>query len=489
MMSTISSIPTFAVLGEPNDGKTTVVATLAEVDSAKIHPDPGTTKKCRDFPVKFDNEVVVQFVDTPGFEYPLEALEWFEAHEHDSGSLAEKFCAEHADSKQFEKECELLKPLAAGAAVIYVVDGSQPVRQTDRAQMEILRLVTPSDRPRVAVINSKRDDTAHIQEWNSALSKAFNIVREFNAHSATFAKRLDLLRKIRGVIQKWEPTLDACIAAFQDDWEKRIDKSADAICELLMRCLSCSKSEPLSAGESKKETSQRVEQGLKDAIRKEEERFRKKVGEYFRHTRTSGPAHDSLLVGDLFSKEVVSFFGLSKHLLALASASICAALAAFGDAAMGGASLGAFAAGGFVVGGAAGYWGANKLVSIEVPSRLRRFLPGRMKEHGRCVVARPSPLSNLPWVLLGRSIEFFHWASTWAHGRTDEPAKSNHLEENSAPWHVKNWSKEQRSAAQDFIALASSRKKKNPEAIERAMRRVLSVILKEMTGFRREPKP
>ena len=38
-------IPKFAIIGEPNEGKSTLVATLAEDDKAKISPIAGTTTR------------------------------------------------------------------------------------------------------------------------------------------------------------------------------------------------------------------------------------------------------------------------------------------------------------------------------------------------------------------------------------------------------------------------------------------------------------
>jgi GTP-binding protein EngB required for normal cell division len=62
--------PVFAVLGHPNEGKSSVVSTLAEDDSVKISPTPGETRTCREYPVIIDGRTVIRFVDTPGFQNP-----------------------------------------------------------------------------------------------------------------------------------------------------------------------------------------------------------------------------------------------------------------------------------------------------------------------------------------------------------------------------------------------------------------------------------
>jgi hypothetical protein len=79
------------------------------------------------------------------------------------------FIEAHRDDPAFRDDCELLGPVAAGAGVIFVVDGSRPLRHVDRAEMEILRL---SGAPRMAVINCKEEEAAI---WSSgrANSQAF----------------------------------------------------------------------------------------------------------------------------------------------------------------------------------------------------------------------------------------------------------------------------------------------------------------------------
>ena len=76
-----ASVLTFAVVGHPNEGKSSVVSTLTEDDSVRITPIPGETVVCRTFPVIIDGREIVRFVDTPGFQSPKATLAWFREHE------------------------------------------------------------------------------------------------------------------------------------------------------------------------------------------------------------------------------------------------------------------------------------------------------------------------------------------------------------------------------------------------------------------------
>ena len=51
-----------AIIGHPNEGKSSVLSTLAEDDSVRISPYPGETTVCRSFPVMIDNHEIIRFV-------------------------------------------------------------------------------------------------------------------------------------------------------------------------------------------------------------------------------------------------------------------------------------------------------------------------------------------------------------------------------------------------------------------------------------------
>lgn len=80
-MTGAAPVLTFAIVGHPNEGKSSVVSTLTEDDSVRITPIPGETTVCRTFPVVIDGIEIIRFVDTPGFQSPKAALAWLREHE------------------------------------------------------------------------------------------------------------------------------------------------------------------------------------------------------------------------------------------------------------------------------------------------------------------------------------------------------------------------------------------------------------------------
>src|SRR4030095_1532844 len=191
----VSAAPAFAVVGRPNRGKSSIVSTLAQDDSVRIAPEPGTTTQCRAYPMRVDGEVQYVLVDTPGFQRARRAFDWMRARETHAGAhraVVEAFVAEHRGTGRFPDECELLGPVLAGAGILYVVDGARPYGPDFEAEMEILRW---TGQPSMALINPIGGD-GHVEEWRAALSQYFKIVRVFDAHAATVAARLQLLGRL-----------------------------------------------------------------------------------------------------------------------------------------------------------------------------------------------------------------------------------------------------------------------------------------------------
>ncbi|MBU0908275.1 MAG: DUF3482 domain-containing protein, partial [Proteobacteria bacterium] len=229
------TVPEFAIVGHPNEGKSSVLSTLAEDDSVRISPTPGETMVCQTFPVIIDGREIIRFVDTPGFQHPREILHQLQGLQADTDNIITAYRKKNADNTEFRQDMELLLPLTQGAGIIYVVDGSRPVRSVDRAEMEILRL---TGLPRMAILNSKDPDTDYLEQWKEEFRKTFNVFRVFNAHRATYAERIALLESLKHIDQDWQASLDTVISAFKKDWGQRNLSCAGIITDMLAECLS-----------------------------------------------------------------------------------------------------------------------------------------------------------------------------------------------------------------------------------------------------------
>src|SRR5690606_20258543 len=103
------NLPRFAIVGHPNKGKSSIVATLAEDEGVGISPRPGTTTRATVYPMRLDGQGLYELIDTPGFQRAREVLVWLESREGGAGTRAETvraFLDEHRDDPRFRDECE-----------------------------------------------------------------------------------------------------------------------------------------------------------------------------------------------------------------------------------------------------------------------------------------------------------------------------------------------------------------------------------------------
>lgn len=401
------AIPTLAIMGHPNAGKSSVVATLTENDRIAIDKRAGTTLTSDEYPVIIDGQRIMVFIDTPGFQNPSAILEWFQAH-CDERDLASAFCAAHDDDPDFSHDCALLAPVAQGAGIVLVVDGSKRIKEKDRIEMELLRLTA---RPRMAILNNLNAVDTHMPAWQAALNKSFNAVREFNAHRATYAERIALLSALKTIDQRWEPMLNETIRAFEGDWARRIEQTIGSTVDLLRDALTYRVSKVMRVGDINSEADRAVirealTEAFQNGLRGLEVRAQDEIRGHFKHHVWNLPP-DSLLRKDLFSDEVEQALGLRHGQVILASAGAGAATGLGIDLAFGGMSLGIATAIGAASGGVLGALSSMALAKIDIQRTLgvERFSMG--------------PVSNprFPFVLLDRIILYCARAMNWAHGR------------------------------------------------------------------------
>ncbi len=412
-----SHIPSFCVVGQSNQGKTTLLATLTEDDRLGISNMPGTTTAATDYPVKVGDEIIMVFWDTPGFENSADAHQWFQEHADRSQNPSAEFIGAFRDQHEFRKECEIFKPISEGAAVIFVVDLSQRVRETDRQQIAILR---QCGSPRLAVTFSKDGKDRNLEKWTRLLTRDFNIRIPFNAHTATISDRFRLLERIQTLIPEWEGTMDKAIRALKKDQERKRSEAVSHLLSMLQRILKLRKSKTLNADHDRKEIHVKLEQEIRNAVLDEEVRFRKKTRETFGHSDEHWTM-PKILSNDVFSKEVRKVLGLTKTQLTMVGATIGGIIGGFFDAHVGGASWGLGAAIGAAVVGATANLGADRVALITFPGfGLGPFKLSSKRLGGVNATAQVHPKSALFGVLIDRGLLYIEQAINRPHGLTDD---------------------------------------------------------------------
>ncbi len=404
------SLPRFAIVGHPNKGKSSIVATLAEDHTVAISQNPGTTQAARSYPMRLDGVTLYELFDTPGFQRAREVLAWLHAHDRGAGARADvvrEFAAAHRNDERFHDECELLKPILDGAGILYVVDGSRPYGPEYEAEMEVLRW---TGRPRMALINliAKGD---HVDEWRAALSQYFSIVRVFDAMHADFSRRIELLRAFGAIDETWAPRLNQAADALTQERVKRKERAATEIADLLIAVLTATESASLPNDQPDPTIEETARTRLRKTVRNREHAARRSVQEIYHHDGLDAEEADaSLLAEDLFSQRSFSMFGLSSTQLAMTGAASGAVAGGLVDAMLGGASLFLGAGIGALVGAAGVLVGSDRLAKIQV---LGQPLGGFELRLG------PITDPNFPWVMLGRALMHARLIAERNHARRE----------------------------------------------------------------------
>ncbi|MBB5321826.1 GTPase/DUF3482 domain-containing protein [Marinobacter oulmenensis] len=401
----MSRAPVFAVVGHPNKGKSSVVATLSQNDAIAIALEPGTTHQHQDYPLTVDGEVLYTLVDTPGFQRPRRVLDWLRAHSvsaSDRPQTVRAFVNEHRHDSRFTDECELLEPIIDGAGIIYVVDGSVPYSDEHEAEMTILRW---TGRPNLALINSIGPDD-HSDTWQAALGQFFQVVRRFDAVRAPFEQHLGLLKAFGQLEPGWEAPLAKATHHLEQQRENRRHQAARLIAGAIEDMMTWRETRTLTPAMAAGTSDQGLANQLRDRWfkhqRQREQALRTDIEHLYQHWRLERREQDLEWQGDrdLFSEDTRKAWAVSRGYLATAGFGAGAVSGAGIDALTLGSSFGTGALLGGLVGAAGSYLYGDRLA-------LAALNIGPLKNGIKTASFGPAQDSQFGYVVLGRAVD--HW--------------------------------------------------------------------------------
>jgi hypothetical protein len=280
-----------------------------------------------------------------------------------------------------------------GAGILYVVDGSRPFGEDYEAEMEILRW---TGQPSMALINMI-GSSDHSEEWSNALGQYFRIVRVFNALTADFDKRVQLLLAFGQLREAWREPLQRAVQLLEEEQGRRRKLAARLIAESLSQMISLTRRRRLTgAADRSTEIRTSLQQEYKQALIALESQCRSDVEQVYSHRHLE--RHEALvqlLDEDLFATQTWSLFGLTREQLVGTGAVGGAAAGGVVDVVTGGHSLLLGAGIGGLIGAVSAWFTADRVADIRVLG-----LPLGGKE--LCV--GPMRNINFPYVVLGRAL-------------------------------------------------------------------------------------
>lgn len=458
-------VPTFAVIGAVNHGKSSVVSTLSEDDSIRVSSMPGETVDAKRFRLR-DSLV---FYDTPGFQNARKTLAEVtkEPPSEDPLQRFRNFVDCHRSDLQFDAECRLLEPVLAGAGIIYVVDGSLPLTDLHRREMELIRL---TGAPRLAVVNCTSEQPQHVQTWLAALAQTFNAVREFNAHRARFEDRKDLLEALANIERSWKPKLQEAINALETERSGRMDDAANLCMRLIAQCLTYSirRKEKDATEDNQTSAAEALVAKFKADLAGMESAAHDKIIALYRHHLIHAPSEDQLrFEHELFSERTWSLFGLDSKQLVVSGAVAGATVGGSLDVVTAGHTLLLGSVVGAAIGGASAYLLGRKQPNVGGPL---------LRLSNRERVVGPIKDLNFPWILLDRALCTLVVAASRTHARRDKEQVET---DTMLPWLnerellVTHWPADDRKRCEKVFAMLRKKGEQTPVA-EMA---VLSMIL------------
>lgn len=402
------SSPIFAVVGHPNQGKSSVVSTLVQDDHIAISPVSGTTREAHRYQLVLGQQVLYELIDTPGFQRPRQVFEWCAEHSHTPAerphALAE-FVRLHRNEPRFADDCALLAPILAGAGIVYVVDASQPFSAAFEAE---LTLLSWTSQPRLALLNPMGEG-AYEDEWRVALQQYFSLARTFNPLLAPFAQHLGLLRSMAEIHAPWRSDLLRSVEVLEQQREGRHREAAQTLAAYLQSVLRFHVELPVVGARERVR-----EAGLQQynrELQRRERQLQQQLAVIYGH---SGLDWDSewraLEARDLTDAREWRVWGLSRRRLTSLSAGAGALSGAGLDAMVGGASLFLGTLVGGTLGGLAGHFAGRDPLSFELISKVPGYEQWRL-----------GPVSSLEFAtaLIGRALRSWYQVRQRNHARRD----------------------------------------------------------------------
>ncbi len=389
----------FAVVGAPNKGKSSIVATLTRQDAVKISEISGTTTSAQAFELNIDGIPQYRLIDTPGFQRPRQVLSWLQQHSPNAAErqqVIQDFVSQqrHEGNTKFQDEIALLQPILDGAGIIYVIDGSRPYSPEFEAEMTILQWTS---QPRMALINPIGGE-AYVQEWQNALNQFFSVVRVFDPMTADQQKQFTILTAFAELYEPWRHALESTIDTLQDYFKRIEQQAALLVAEHLAQMLSHVSETKVPAEFVQQTLEKTLKAEYQQALRQTETDMQNQLQALYAHPEMhiDTPTLD-IDYPDLFDSSHWYLYGLDRKKIVMLSASAGAAAGVVIDIGVGGASLMTGALTGGLLSGAA------SIFATATPENLTiQGLPVA----GKTLTAGPIKNLTFSFALLGRAVAF-----------------------------------------------------------------------------------
>jgi hypothetical protein len=295
----------------------------------------------------------------------------------------------------FIDEKELLAPILEGAGILYVVDGSIPYMAEFEAEMTLLQW---TGQPRMALINPIGGER-YVEQWRSALSQFFSVVRVFDPMSVDQQKQASVLTAFAELHEPWRPALEQAVTELYE-YQRRLDEQgATIVVESLLQQMIQRTELKVPAVFAENVLNEQLKNKYQQALRDIESSMQRQLQNLFAHPQMTLKSQSlTVEAPDLFDHSHWYLYGLDRQKIIGLSTSAGMAAGAVIDVGVGGASLMAGALAGGLV---------SSIASVLATHKPEKLNFKGVPLAGKVLLAGPVKDLTFAYVLIGRAIDFY----------------------------------------------------------------------------------
>ena len=234
--------PVFAVIGKPNNGKSTIISALTFDDRVKVADEIGTTKELAQYKYTYQGQEICSFFDTPGFENSKEIWRYIEkkkALEIPVKEIFREFIEEFEGDDFFKKDIHILQAIVQSDFVIFVVDISK--RFNKNTGVHELRIIKELQLKTVVLFNQLQKEKDYSTQWREELEKFdltnIHTIDPLDSRYSNIEKIVHSLYSPKLNTFDTQEALENLLMAYKADFANKLESSAKKIASFLHEVL------------------------------------------------------------------------------------------------------------------------------------------------------------------------------------------------------------------------------------------------------------
>ncbi len=273
-----NNAPTFAFIGKPNNGKSSIISALTFDDRIEISKEVGTTTTSQQYSYMYNSNVVCNFYDTPGFEQAKHIWNYIKKDEDSYGhnSLRE-FMQEYKSQDSMKKDIEIVEAILDSDFIVFVINISQNYNQNVIGyELEIIK----SLKKPLLILFNQIGDNENLDEWREKLKEYdLNNTHSINPLSSSYQNISNIYTSLYTIDSSLEDKLylDQLLRTHRKHLEENKQNSSSEIAKMLVEILQYENIYKTSHEKITQDDKEKALHSYQNKIYEIENRYKKKI--------------------------------------------------------------------------------------------------------------------------------------------------------------------------------------------------------------------